>query len=332
MQAKLPPKTTTAESLESASSEDDTRPLVARKQAHKARCLAVLAAAAVFTAGVIRAPNGLHSSHTPYFVRRKNTTAVYFGNGCFWERQWAYYNVELTFGRRGEEITSKVGYAGGRAPADAGLVCYNTGDARDYTTLGHAEVVQVLLDDAEAGAQVASLARDFFDSFTGPAGRRARPDQYMDAGRPYRSVVGLPGGTRSALYPKVVSANTHGMRLATGGDADELNVVWVLDTDAFPFYGARVVRGAARGAGAALATRYPEVPRCPNELRAPHSRRPRRTLAAGEQYHQFHSNFFQSEGMVDGMHYPNRYRWDLWELQKASGRVEPTGCPERDHH
>ena len=102
-----------------------------------------------------------------------------------------------------------------------------------------------------------ALAADFFASFTGPPGTRARPDP-MDMGTPYRSVVGLPGGVHSSLYPVFASENDarYGMVLkpGSGGDGDELNTVWVYDTAVTPFFD-------------------------------------------GEVYHQNHCNFFQSEGM-----------------------------------
>ena len=220
-----------------------------------------------------------------------STVEIYLANGCFWERQWAYYVVETSaapFSRAPIDISSKVGYAGGTPPADGnGPVCYHSGDSRDYSTLGMAEAVRVVLDSSRAVSQMRALARDFFDSFTGPSGQRARPDP-GDVGTPYRSMVGLPGGNASALYGVFAAENTFGMALkpAVGGDADELNTVWVYDSTRFPFF-------------------------------------------EGERYHQAHCNFFSSEGMpyptsytsalwtqkaTDGGAYAN-----LWQ---------PTGCPE----
>lgn len=141
------------------------------------------------------------------------------------------------------------------------------------------------LDNATAKAQMAALARDFFGSFRGPHGRRGRPDP-MDRGTPYRSLVGLPGGMRGELYATFAAENTFGMELkpAVGGDADELNTVWIHDTAAHPFW-------------------------------------------AGEVYHQFHLNFFQSPGMP----YPASYYEGLWKRQQADGRICETGCPEGPH-
>ena len=185
---------------------------------------------------------------------------VYLGNGCFWERQWAYAVLETdqngVFRRSRSGVTSIVGYAGGSAHEQ---VCYHTGNAsRDYGPLGHAEVVRVSLDATKVSAQFDALAADFFASFVGPAGRRSRPDA-GDRGTPYRSVVGLPGGTKSPLYEVLVRHN-HAWRMdlkpGRGGllDADEPNTVWIIDSASYPFYAAEV-------------------------------------------YHQFHCNFFDSPGM-----------------------------------
>ena len=117
-------------------------------------------------------------------------------------------------------------------------MCYHTSSPlHDYGALGHAEVVEVVLDDADATAQFAALAADFFGSFTGASGSRARPDP-MDVGRPYRSVVGIPGGVDGPLYPTLSTANTHGMELKAGfgSDGDDFNTVWVLDSHVYPFH------------------------------------------------------------------------------------------------
>jgi len=185
---------------------------------------------------------------------RGNSTLLYLGNGCFWERQWAYLNIEMhDFKRPDAALTSVVGYAGGRAPPENDYVCYHTGDAHDYSSLGHAEVTRV---EVENPAQAVALARDFFASFQGDDGARVRPDP-MDMGSPYRSVIGLPGGSLNPLFAVFEAANVHGMTLRVsedGSDDDELNVVWVMDSDKFGFWPAEV-------------------------------------------YHQLHCNFFMNEGM-----------------------------------
>ena len=220
----------------------------------------------------------------------RSTGVVYLGNGCFWERQWAYVGIEKDangpFKRAASNVTSVVGYAGG---SDYAQVCYHSGQAHDYGPLGHAEAVRVTLDAVNAVAQFEALATNFFASFVGPPGARSRPDA-GDRGTPYRSIAGLPGGMSSPLYPILVQMNgpwRMDLKLGQGGthDADEPNTVWVYDSDRYNFY-------------------------------------------AGEVYHQFHCNFFQSEGMP----YPDSYTVDLWNLQQSTGQIQPTGCPEDGNH
>jgi len=218
---------------------------------------------------------------------------VYLGNGCFWERQWAYVEIETqAWHRKPENVSSKVGYAGGSRSGASGRVCYHCGLVcpEDYAGLGHSEVVQVRLDAASAPQQMQALAHDFFDSFRCTVqGGCTRPDP-GDQGSAYRSVLGVPGGMDGPLFAVVAAANTHGMRLTRGqGDEGEArNSVLVYDSLHLPFH-------------------------------------------LGEPYHQFHSNFFQSAGMVGGS-YPASYTADLWALQKGIGEIPSTGCPDGLHN
>ena len=223
---------------------------------------------------------------------RSLDTAVWFANGCFWERQYAFVKVEQSFGRRSaESITAVSGYAGGHDAGPEGRVCYY-GDARSsYATLGHAEAVQVRVSSM---AMFEAIASNYFDSFIGSDGARTRPDP-MDCCAAYRSAVGLPGGTKSVYYPALVRANTHNMTLRAGhgADADVQNTVWVHDTHQFGFHPAEV-------------------------------------------YHQFHSNFFASDGMQfvpekGRLAYPPWYVTQLWREQQAAGAIRPTGCPRGRH-
>ena len=160
--------------------------------------------------------------------RNASAHEIYLGNGCFWERQWAYYKVETNpvgpFAREPNSFSAKVGYAGGNAPPESEGVCYHSGDSRDYSALGHAEAVRVILDPGpQQHQQMLILATDYFASFTGPHGQRSRPDP-MDAGAPYRSFAGFPGGMSSPLYTTFAAANAFGMVLkpGNGGDTDEV--------------------------------------------------------------------------------------------------------------
>ena len=222
---------------------------------------------------------------------------VWLGNGCFWERQYAYVNIEQRcalayptplcadpFNRTGEGVTAVVGYAGGTRASPSGDVCYHhSGDASDgtlYSDLGHAEVVRISLDARLVERQLARLLADFFASF-GSDGRR--PDS-MDAGPGYRSLIGVPGGADGPLFAVVEAARVaHGAQLslepAAGDDDDALGTVWVHDSATAPFF-------------------------------------------RGEQYHQFHSNFMPPTPYEAG------YTQSLFGLKVSQGAIQPTGCWE----
>jgi len=75
--------------------------------------------------------------------------AVYFGDGCFWHTQYDMYLVELgpSFGRGVENVTARVGYAGGFGAGPHGQVCYHNGPAGTlYGDMYYAEAAQVTLD------------------------------------------------------------------------------------------------------------------------------------------------------------------------------------------
>ena len=229
---------------------------------------------------------------------------VYLGNGCFWERQYAYVNIEMRcaaayatplcgspFGRGARNVSSVVGYAGGTRPSPAarGRVCYHTQDGAHYGALGHAEAVQVTLDAAPraAAAQFGALLADFFAAF-GDDG--ARPDP-GDRGAEYRSFIGVPGGAANAaglgLANITAARDAHApimeLRVGAGDEDDVARTVWIYDSDALPFH--------------------------PAEL-----------------YHQFHSNFMPPTP------YEARYTTWLRDIQIAAGRIKPTGCPEGNHY
>jgi hypothetical protein len=67
----------------------------------------------------------------------------------------------------------------------------------------------------------------------------------MDRGAEYRSLLGLPGGTSHPAYPGIQeAAQAAGVTLkrGQGNDGDTLGkkLVWVYDTQTFPFYQAEV--------------------------------------------------------------------------------------------
>ena len=69
----------------------------------------------------------------------------------------------------------------------------------------------------------------------------------MDKGGEYRSLLGLPGGTKHPKYQLVEeAANARGMKLVQGkgNDPDTLGkrIVYVMDSTKFPFYQAEVCK------------------------------------------------------------------------------------------
>jgi len=227
---------------------------------------------------------------------------VWFGEGCFWERQYAYVSIELNqtgpFKRTNSTVTSVTGYAGSKLTGTDGLVCYDNDSSNDYGSLGHCEVVGVQLDQDREAEQFAFLVNDFYNSFTPTASGFVRPDlppnlPVGDVGAPYRTVVGIPGGVNGALHKVLTALNvprgpynmTMNLKPDNTGNKtqDELNTVWVMDSNVFPFYRA-------------------------------------------EQYHQFHSNFFPNPQQPP--EYPRWYLDDLYQLQVKLGRIPPTGCSD----
>ncbi|KAF5843306.1 hypothetical protein DUNSADRAFT_108 [Dunaliella salina] len=217
---------------------------------------------------------------------------VYFGNGCFWGRQYDFVNAEKEMGRGMGEATAVVGYAGGRQAGPDGKVCYYIADPKSvYEKLGHAEVVQVSVDgdpstSPKAAQEFRRFADTYFNQFRKTKYGMMRSDP-QDAGPGYRNVVGIPGGVNSPFFPILKEANVYGMELREGSgnvwngnkpsEDDILNVVWVVDSKQLPFYRA-------------------------------------------EKYHQYHT------GM--GKMFPWEYLVDMKNAAAKAGKIGPTGCPE----
>lgn len=186
---------------------------------------------------------------------------VTLGNGCFWERQYAYTHVEMDkFHRKRAQVSALVGYTGAMQAGPKGEVCYHSASVVDYSTLGFFETVQVKVDNLQKEKQFTALVKDFFSSFLWDATRNGmrRPDDWStyqgDHGKAYRSGIGIPGGVKGSLYKIITQENSkldHPMTLkaGVGKDEDVFNTVYIMDSNKFKFY-------------------------------------------VGEAYHQFHSNFF----------------------------------------
>jgi len=161
---------------------------------------------------------------------------VYFGCGCFWHVQHEFVEAEKRhLARSDSELTSFVGYAGGLGGARDNKVCYhNALGASDYGSLGHAEVVRMLVPPSK----FLPMAEEYVKLFDRNG---SRPDQFGDRGLEYRNLVGLPGGAASPLMPQLQEASKrHGNKLdfkaGEGSDGDVRALVYVMDTKKYPFF------------------------------------------------------------------------------------------------
>lgn len=167
---------------------------------------------------------------------------VYFGQGCFWhvQRDMVQLESQLLDRKSGNDVTSIAGYAGGSTQGKK-PVCYHNLNfpLRDYSRLGHAEAVKV---SQVPESQIGAFAKAYLDSVVSeqPAGR---PDS-QDVGAEYRAMIGLPGGANSTVFPDIVAANAGRLKLAVGQGSDldtaDTQVVWIYDSEQFPFYQAEL--------------------------------------------------------------------------------------------
>jgi len=161
---------------------------------------------------------------------------VWFGCGCFWHVQHEFVEAERKLlGRSDKELTARAGYAGGKAGDKDGKVCYhNAARISDYGSLGHAEVVSLKIPKSSFPDFVAEYTALFNkDGF--------RPDQLGDKGPEYRNLVGIPGGVDSPLAKQLIEVSSKtGDKLdfakGKGDDPDVRALVFVMDSDMFPFY------------------------------------------------------------------------------------------------
>jgi len=221
--------------------------------------------------------------------------------GCFWERQYAMTMVEMDpngpFKRNNSTVTTVVGYAGSHGSGQNNLVCYDTGDSTDYGDLGYCEAERVALDHGKEAAQFEALVADYFGAFIPGQGSFNRPDTPGglgpgDVGSPYRSVVGIPGGVKGPLYSILSAGN---LRLQAKYNMT-MNLKPAINSTADEVNTVWVY----------------------DSTMAP--------FHLGEQYHQYHSNFF--ENPQQPAQYPSWYLNDLWKLQISLGNIPKTGCDE----
>ena len=162
----------------------------------------------------------------------EDTIAVYFGCGCFWHVQHELVQAERRWVGRTTTPTARAGYAGGRTTQSN--ACYhNAAQIADYGTLGHAEVVQVQIPPRVFPAFVAEYCQLFNE-------QGYRPDQFQDRGSEYRNLIGIPGGVKGPYAKQMVEASIQaGDKLdfarGNGNDPDRRALVFVMDTQEFPF-------------------------------------------------------------------------------------------------
>jgi peptide methionine sulfoxide reductase MsrA len=116
--------------------------------------------------------------------------------------------------------------------AKDGKVCYNNArQVSQYGDLGHAEVLRLKIPSSSFPVFTA----EYFELFDKNG---YRPDQAGDRGLEYRSVVGLPGGSKSALAKLLIEAskaNSDKLDFAKGSGSDpDSRLSWIRPT--FPFY------------------------------------------------------------------------------------------------
>ncbi|KAK3252183.1 hypothetical protein CYMTET_38510 [Cymbomonas tetramitiformis] len=176
-------------------------------------------------------------------LRGTSNVSIYFGNGCYWGRQYIYVQEieKRLLHREDSEITALGGYAGGLKTGENGRLCYhNLNNTDDYASLGHAEVVQVTVPIEV----VPDAVKIYFDTFIELEQDVWSREDIFDRGPGYRAMIGIPGGMKGPLFSAVRAANIHNMTLQEGRGSDEdtfdLNKVWLMDSFEFPFHQAEL--------------------------------------------------------------------------------------------
>lgn len=161
-----------------------------------------------------------------------DTISLYFGDGCFWGRQYTFTTdfEQKLLGREGVGITSIGGFAGGAGHATHDVCYHNANNTNDYAEQGHAEAVQVHMSPAN----VTAAAQTYFGSFVPYyQGGFERSDPF-DAGPGYRAIIGVPGGFNGPHMGAIRKGNVNNMTLVnslgSGKDTLGTNTVQILDS------------------------------------------------------------------------------------------------------
>mmetsp|Transcript_96801 Transcript_96801/g.273536 ORF Transcript_96801/g.273536 Transcript_96801/m.273536 type:complete len:331 (-) Transcript_96801:95-1087(-) len=154
--------------------------------------------------------------------------AIYFGVGDFHRLQHELVLKEaLALGRRGLDISSLTGFAGGLKVGEFDRVCYSGfGGSPEYSRLGHAQVVSLSVPEK----RLAEFSRLFFDEVA-----KRRPSE---SGPEFRPLIGIRKGLGSPVMPLIEKGNAGRFKLVKGeGDepgAFDEGTVFVYDKRFFP--------------------------------------------------------------------------------------------------
>ena len=191
--------------------------------------LRTIASTAIVSAPLSRLPRNANAQED-----EEELIDVYFGCGCFWHVQHEFVEAERKILNRDDSsLTARTGYAGGTKDSDK--VCYhNAMNVGDYGSLGHAEVVALRIPPSS----FEKFAEEYFKLFDKQGNR---PDQGGDKGSEYRSLIGIPGGSKSPYVAKLISSSQAvgdklNFAVGAGNDRDARGLSYIMDTAKFPFY------------------------------------------------------------------------------------------------
>ena len=163
---------------------------------------------------------------------------MYFGAGSFYNIQHELVEAEKRIlGRKDKELSSLAGYAGGtKVGADVknpviqrSPVCfYNVKVSEEYGKLGHSQAVGLKIPRG----QFSNFASEYFKLIND--GAEQDPE--------FRNIVGIPGGMKSSLFSYLKSQTPKDFELkeGKGDDSNGNKIIWVYDSDKFPFYQAEL--------------------------------------------------------------------------------------------
>jgi len=158
----------------------------------------------------------------------KREVDIYFGVGNFNHLQHEFVMKEaVDLGRRGGDITSYTGFAGGLEVGELDRICYrDIPGFPNYARLGHCQVVSMSIPEARLP--------DFVTVFLDEVAKR----KLAEKGNQYRPVIGIKKGVKAPLFPVIEQAGQGRWRFTPGqgNDSDVFgkDEVYVYDSRLFP--------------------------------------------------------------------------------------------------